>query len=129
MKTQKEDIPTELEQVSYVIFSSTIIQQHQPALISAFYISRAWILFCIRFIDFSSQPSGASVKTNKSLQLADGSWLVSVVSAHVKITNMYSQRFSALYPCLLKENYNQTLTVPATEAFFYYYYSKVKTII
>lgn len=36
-------------------------------------INSACILFCIHFIDFISQPSGASVKTNKSLQLADES--------------------------------------------------------
>lgn len=44
-------------------------------------ISSACSLFCIHFIDFVSQPSGVSVKTNKSLQLADESWSVSVVSA------------------------------------------------
>lgn len=44
-------------------------------------INSACILFCIHFIDFISQPSGASVKTNKSLQLADESRSVSVVSA------------------------------------------------
>lgn len=44
-------------------------------------INSACILFCIHFIDFISQPSGASVKANKSLKLADESWSASVVSA------------------------------------------------
>lgn len=65
-------------------FSITSVQQQQPAwtvqLSYRLFISAPWmeinsacILFCIHFIDFISQPSGASVKTNKSLLLADES--------------------------------------------------------
>lgn len=77
----------------YAIFSTTIIQKHQPTLISAFYISRPVFYFVSALL---SQPSGASVETNKSLQLANGSWSTSVVSARLEMTSVYVLRFISL---------------------------------
>lgn len=75
-------------------------------------INSACILFCIHFIDFISQPSGASVKTNKSLQLSDESWSVSIASACLEITNMHSQ-ICGLYHRLLKDTQSDIVSRPS----------------
>lgn len=93
---EKEDILTELGQVRNAIFSTTIIQTAPARLSYRLFISAGLYFTFVSALLILFPSLVEQVSRLISLQLANGSWSTSVVSARLEMTSVHVLSFISL---------------------------------